>query len=322
MTRPLHFATAAVCLCIPAGFLLAGSSDVRPPRVGFLPMDTAEAPWTTAFYVEPGSAGPGSNGPIVSVADQAQQQQAQQAQQSTSTSNANKKSEPLQASSRMEIIRFVDGEFAVASKSLPGAKKGFHTSVGKPIDEHALAQALANTGTAVAAGDTVQITSIDFRPREIQIDINGGSQGHFHLRDHLQVGVGGMPTTSTVTQSSSQPLGATILLDYGKTVPDMSPDDLKHDLSPFLDFSKQKSATVNWIDTLPVEYKNAIKEERAVVGMDHDMVIAALGRPDHKVRERDEKGDDTEDWIYGNPPGKTVFVTFLGDKVVRVKEFN
>ena len=70
---------------------------------------------------------------------------------------------------------------------------GFHTSVGKPIDEHALAQALANTGTAVAAGDTVQITSIDFRPREIQIDINGGSQGHFHLRDHLQVGVGGMP---------------------------------------------------------------------------------------------------------------------------------
>ena len=122
MTRPLHFATAAVCLCIPAGFLLAGSSDVRPPRVGFLPMDTAEAPWTTAFYVEPGSAGPGSNGPIVSVADQAQQQQAQQAQQSTSTSNANKKSEPLQASSRMEIIRFVDGEFAVASKSLPGAK--------------------------------------------------------------------------------------------------------------------------------------------------------------------------------------------------------
>src|SRR5579872_5937952 len=212
MTRPLHFATAAICLCIPAGFLLAGSgsSDVRPPRVGFLPMDTAEAPWTSAFYIQPGV-----NGPIVSVADQAQQQQAQaqQAQQSASTSNANKKSEPLQASSRMEIIRFVDGEFAVASKSLPGAKKGFHTAVGKPIDEHALAQALANTGTAVAAGDTVQITNIDFRPREIQVDINGGSQGHFHLRDHLQVGVGGMPTTSTVAQSTSQQMGATILLE-------------------------------------------------------------------------------------------------------------
>jgi hypothetical protein len=280
-------------------------------------MEPVEAPWTSAFYIEPGVNG--SKGPIVSVAEQAQQQQAQQAKQ---TSDSSKKSEPLQAGSRMEIIRFVDGEFAIASKSLPGAKKGFHTAVGKPIDEHALQQALANTGTAVAAGDTVQITSIDFRPREIQIDINGGSQGHFHLRDHLQVGVGGMPTTSTVSQSSSQPVGATILLDYGKTVPDMSPDDLKRDLSPFLDFSKQKSATVNWIDTLPMEYKNAIKEERAVVGMDHDMVIAALGRPDHKVRERNDKGDDTEDWIYGNPPGKTVFVTFLGDKVVKVKEFN
>jgi len=56
--------------------------------------------------------------------------------------------------------------------------------------------------------------------------------------------------------------------------------------------------------------------------MDHDMVIAALGRPDHKVRERTEQGEETEDWIYGDPPSKTVFVTFLGDKVIRVKEFN
>ena len=279
-------------------------------------MDTSESPWTSAFLtqpvIQPSSLQPaGSNNALVSVTDQTPQ-----------SSTGNKKSEPLQASSRMEIIRFVSGEFAIASKSLPGAKKGFHTSVGKPIDEHALAQALANTGTAVAAGDTVQITHIDFRPRQIQIDINGGSQGHFHLRDHLQVGIGGMPTGTTAAGSGNSQLGATILLDYGKTVPDMSPDDLKRDLSPFLDFSKQKSATVNWIDTLPVEYKNAIKEERAVVGMDHDMVIAALGRPDHKVRERNDKGDDTEDWIYGNPPGKTVFVTFLADKVVRVKEFN
>lgn len=300
-------AAACICACAVAGF--AGTPDVHPPRVGFLPMDTSVAPWTSAFVIQPRS-----NGALVSVVQQTPPQQAPQ---------NSKKSQPLQAGSRLEIIRFVSGEFAIASRPLPGAKKGFHTGVGKPIDQHALDQALANTGTAVEAGDTVQITSIEFRPREIQIDINGGSQGHFRLRDHLQVAVGGMPT-STTTSGSPNGLkqGATILLDYGKTVPDMSPDDLKHDLSPFLDFSKQKSAAVNWIDTLPVEYKTAIKEERAMVGMDHDMVIAALGRPDHKVRERNDKGDDTEDWIYGNPPGKTVFVTFLGDKVVRVKEFN
>ena len=102
----------------------------------------------------------------------------------------------------------------------------------------------------------------------------------------------------------------------------MGPDDLKHDLSQVLDFKNEKSAAVNWVDTLPPEYKKAIQENRALVGMDHDMVIAALGRPDHKVRERTEQGEETEDWIYGDPPSKTVFVTFLGDKVIRVKEFN
>jgi hypothetical protein len=102
----------------------------------------------------------------------------------------------------------------------------------------------------------------------------------------------------------------------------MAPDDLKHDLAPVLNFQNEKSATVNWVDTLPPEYKKAIQDNRALVGMDHDMVIAALGRPDHKVRERSEQGEETEDWIYGDPPSKTVFVTFLGDKVIRVKEFN
>jgi len=52
------------------------------------------------------------------------------------------------------------------------------------------------------------------------------------------------------------------------------------------------------------------------------MVIAALGRPEHKVRERDPDGNDTEDWIYGDPPAKTTFVTFASGKVIRVKEFN
>jgi hypothetical protein len=56
--------------------------------------------------------------------------------------------------------------------------------------------------------------------------------------------------------------------------------------------------------------------------MNHDMVLAALGRPGHKVRERDPDGSETEDWIYGSPPARTTFVTFVGDKVVRVKEFD
>ena len=231
----------------------------------------------------------------------------------------------LKPSSRLEIIRYVSGEFAHADKAIPGARRGYRVVVGKPIDENALKYALANTGIAVNPGDTVQITRIDFREKEIAIDLNGGSAHHFRLRDHLEVGVGGGAGPAMTTSSNTageQRVGATLILDYRRPLPDMSPDDLKRDLSTFLDFEREKSAAVNWVDTLPLEYKKAIQDGHAVVGMDHDMVIAALGRPDHKVREKNESGDETEDWIYGNPPSKTVFVTFIGDKVTRVREFN
>jgi hypothetical protein len=232
---------------------------------------------------------------------------------------------PLKQSSRLEIVRYISGEFVHADKPLPGAKRGFRIVVGKPLDEKSLKYALANTGIAVNPGDTVQITRIEFREKEIAIDLNGGSARHFRLRDHLQVGVGGAPTPVTTTSpdtGTEQRVGATLILDYGKPLPDMSPDDVKRDLSPVLEFEKEKSAAVNWVDTLPPEYKQAIQDGHAAVGMNHDMVIAALGRPDHKVRERNDQGDETEDWIYGTPPSKTVFVTFIGDKVTRVREFN
>jgi hypothetical protein len=53
--------------------------------------------------------------------------------------------------------------------------------------------------------------------------------------------------------------------------------------------------------------------------MDRDQVIMAVGKPRTKVRETKE-GVDTEDWIYGLPPGKVTFVTFADGKVVRVRD--
>lgn len=231
----------------------------------------------------------------------------------------------LTPESRLSIIRFVDGEFAKAVAVLPRGKRGFEVMVGKPLNEKALRDAVRlGGGPAAQKGDTVQITKIEFRSHEIAVELNGGPKKHFHLREHLQVGIGGMPgdTPPPADSHPNEGLGALLIIDYGRTVPDMSPDDLKHDLSVLLDFSKQHSATVNWVETLPPQFQEAIKDRRAIVGMDHDMVIAAMGRPDRKVRQRDPNGDETEDWIYGTPPAKTVFVTFSGDKVIRVKEFD
>jgi hypothetical protein len=232
------------------------------------------------------------------------------------------RSSQLGNQSKLTIVRFVDGEFAKAVQPLPHEKTGYKIPVGKPLNLQDLQNEVRREGAIASPGDTVQITSLDFRTKEIAVQINGGGRKKFHIRDHLQVGMGGSPQPMSDDMHPDEGRGTTLILDYGRSLPDLSPDDVKNALSGVLDFSKERSATVNWIDTLPPQFQQAIREHRVLVGMDQEMVIAALGRAEHKVREKDASGNDTEDWIYGTPPAKTVFVTFIGDKVVRVKIFN
>jgi len=232
--------------------------------------------------------------------------------------------EPLQEQSKLTIIRYVDGEFAKAIQPLPGGKKGFKIEAGKAVDKRYLSDQLRFYGTSANPGDTVQITKIEFRSKEILFQINGGGKRKFHWREHVSVGMGpDTPMQQPVVTDPNEGRGCTIILDFGRDLPDMSPDDVKKDLSALLDFSKEHSAAVNWVDTLPPQFKKAIEDHKALAGMDDEMVIAALGRPDKKVRERDPNtGDETEDWIYGHPPSKTVFVRFEHEKVIKVEEFN
>ena len=239
------------------------------------------------------------------------------------------KSGTLQDQSRLDLIRYVSGEFAKAIKPLPAGKEGFLVYVGKPLSLELLNRAVATHGAAVNTGDNVQITKLDFRSHTIVVDVNGGGKGKKNWRDHIQLGMGGtIPTASTQTTGQEggppgmQPgMGSTIFLEFGKSLPDLSPEDLKQLLSPFLDFSRQRSASVHWTDTLPPEMKKAIQDRRPAVGMDREEVIAAIGKPEHKVRERDSEGNEIEDWIYGQPPSKTIFVRFQGDRVTSIKQY-
>ena len=287
------------------------------------------------------------------------------------TGHGDTQQSPLQLHERLEIVRFIDKEFARVVRPLPAEQKGFAYLPRAPLDENKLARALAGSGRAANPGDTVQITDVRFGQNEIVIEINGGARHRLRLLQHLHGGIGGtggpttgqgpgplpgpgqgpgsgqpsgpdegpgpqqnpVPSPSPAPDPSSIPVqqnapfpssggrGATLVLDYGQPLPDMSADDLKRDLSVFLSFDDQHSAAVNWVDTLPPEFRNAIKERRALVGMNTDMVIAAMGRPDQKIRQASDDGSETEDWIYGRPPGKTVFVTFLNSKVTRVEQF-
>jgi len=235
----------------------------------------------------------------------------------------------LQETSKLELIRYVSGEFAKAAKSLPAGKDGFLQYAGKPLNQEQLERAVATHGAAVHAGDNAQITKLEFRDHTIVIDVNGGGRGKKRFLDRLQVDVGGLPTartTSDVQQNNGpagmQPgAGSTLFLEFNKNIPDLTPDELKKLLSPFLDFAKQRSASVHWIDTLPADIKKAINDRVPKIGMDREMVVAAIGKPGHKVRERDSQGNEIEDWIYGTPPDKTMFVRFMGDKVTSIRQF-
>jgi hypothetical protein len=65
--------------------------------------------------------------------------------------------------------------------------------------------------------------------------------------------------------------------------------------------------------------QEAIKNHQILVGMDKEMVMYAKGRPPKKVRDKDEKGQDYEEWIYGNPPEEVDFVRFKGNEVARLE---
>jgi hypothetical protein len=246
---------------------------------------------------------------------------AQKNTQESSAAPVKDKDSRLQPESRLALVRFVDGEFARVLQPIPAGKKGLHVKAGSPVDDRVLHATLGSSGSAINPGDSAQITSLEFKDRQIVVDINGGGRGKTKLRDRIHMEVGGMPTMTTSQAPVNTHAGATVYLDFDKPLPDMTPDDLKQYLSSVLDFSKQHSAAVQWIDTLPPEIQSAIADKRPAVGMDHEMVLAALGRPDRKVREKEPDGTESEDWIYGKPPAKTVFVKFEGDKVTRVEQF-
>src|SRR3981189_1451174 len=75
--------------------------------------------------------------------------QDQAAQQSAPDIKPGKsKDEPLQPDSRLEMVRFISGEFVRVVQPIPAGKKGFHMKPGLPLDEKKLRRAPGTTGLA------------------------------------------------------------------------------------------------------------------------------------------------------------------------------
>lgn len=173
-------------------------------------------------------------------------------------------------------------------------------------------------GIACRAGDQIQITKVTLEGDVMLIEINGGLKSGRRFMDHVQVGVGmGVPVTNG--QTGTPAFGSVIELNFHKPMENLAPDDVKKILSPLFEWDK-RSVTKLYSETLPPAMQHAIAEKRAIEGMTRAEVLMALGHPDHKYRETTKQGAETEDWIYGNPPGKVTFVTFGGPKVIKVKD--
>ena len=218
---------------------------------------------------------------------------------------------------RVEIIRGITAEHATAKTQLPRSKKPIVFEAAGTYDKKAWDALYKQNGPAARVGDAIQITKVAIDDDKILLEINHGLKSGRSWKDHLEVGMGNS-TSPIGGNDNTGTTGTNIALHFGKATPPVTAAEVKKLLSPIMDF-EQRTATESFVENLPPAVQAAIKDKRAVEGMDKEQVMISLGRPDHKSRETVD-GVDLEDWVFGKPPGKITFVTFGGNKVVRVKE--
>lgn len=219
---------------------------------------------------------------------------------------------------RVEILRGLTAEYATVKVILPRSKKPLDVQADGTYDQQQWAGAMKEFGPAGRIGDLVQVTHVEIDKDSIVLQINGGMKGKGSWKDHVSIGMNGAMNPINNGQATNAPGGTTVALRFGEPIGEITSADVKKMLAPVLDFEKQ-TVTEQRIDTLSPEVKKAVEEKRAIEGMSRDEVVMALGKPLRKSRETKD-GVETEDWIYGQPPGKVMFVTFAGAKVVKVKE--
>ncbi|MBS1855436.1 MAG: hypothetical protein JST11_08735 [Acidobacteria bacterium] len=230
--------------------------------------------------------------------------------------------EKLTEEDRVELIRGLSSEYATVKSLLPRSKKPLEFDAANGTwDKRAWSAVARESGPAARTGDLVQITKVEIETDRLVLQINGGFKGGRKWYQGVQIsgGMGGadVPVTG-MGNDTNAPGGTSIALLFHKPMEPVKAAAIKKMLAPVLDFEK-RSATEIYSETLPPETQKAIKEKRVLVGMTKDQVIMAVGRSQLRSRETKD-GLETEDWVYGTPPGKMTFVTFNGDKVIKVKE--
>ena len=225
--------------------------------------------------------------------------------------------EPLDEKGRQELIRNLESEQGFAHRELPlGAGMQLVANGTLTPREDEYKKMLYEKGQSAAAGDRVQVTSLDFRPDRIIVDLNGGPYAKHRFLSHISIN--DMP----LAQQGPAATGCRITLIFEGGVPEVTAAEVKALLDPVIDF-RAKSSSEAYADTLPPKVREAVEAHEVLVGMSRRMVVAAMGEPKTKEREHASSTDADspiyEEWIYGDPPKPTQFVRFKNGRVARLE---
>jgi len=218
---------------------------------------------------------------------------------------------------RLMLIRGLMAESAKAKVLIPRSKKPLAGEEKGGWDKNFWEEAGKELGVAARVGELVTVTKVEIKDDRVELELNNGLKSGRTGRDRVQVGVGN--STAPISRSDARATeGSNIAVVFAAKVTTLEVADVKRILSTVLDFDK-RTVTENYMENIPAPIRKAIQDKRVIEGMDREQVLAAVGRPLRKERQTVD-GTDLEDWMYGRAPGKLTFVTFEGNKVVKVKE--
>jgi len=219
---------------------------------------------------------------------------------------------------REEIVHAFNAELVYIRTSFPMGKTGLKLKNGTLTPSGPeLQRLMALWGPAAKPGDRARISDVVIKEDHIRFEINGGPIKRQKWYQRIQISGANSSGPISPSDSSANARGSFVDLYFDKYVPELTGPELKQLLRPVFDFDA-KSALEAYLETVSPQVKDAIKNHHVLVGMNHDMVIYAKGRPAKKVRETANEVE-YEEWIYGTPPQDVDFVRFVGDEVVRVE---
>jgi hypothetical protein len=224
---------------------------------------------------------------------------------------------PLTTHNREDLLRFLQSEQGFAMRPLPITTITLHANGPMSPSGSDYVNAIREKGMAAKPGERVVITDIKIEKDRILLDFNGGPEHKHKWLRHIQIGMDPNNTTPVVHDDGQAPSGTRIALVFPRAVPDMTGMQVEALVKPIVDFNL-KTPVQAYTDTLPPALRKSILDHHVLVGMNTDMVIAALGQPRSKVRER-EGQMPFEEWIYGEPPDPIQFVRINGNRVIRVE---